>query len=114
MAFATTEDLADFLGRDEFNAAEEKRAELLLELASNTIINYCNRLSFTEDEPVPTIVKLVNLEVAKRGFSNPEGYSQRSVGDVNVSFSSAIASAGMFLTLAEQKALNPYRFRSHT
>lgn len=79
-SFATADELAARLGRSSLSTAEEAQAELLLQLATGLVAEAAG-----EDDdwardlfPVPTLVKTITIEVARRGFLNPDGATSSS------------------------------------
>jgi hypothetical protein len=56
-------------------------------------------------QDVPDRVRQIVLAVARRSLSNPDGYSQTSVGDVSVSYSRTGMEGAIYLTRAEHRAV---------
>ena len=168
MPFATPAELETYVGRT-FDAAQFKRAELLLNIATGAIQEFTqqrleratstvtlypdrftvflperpvvsvrsvmyNNLNFmgwrlTEAglvhrswpgpvqvtyvhgyDPIPWDVKGVCLDVARRGLTNPEGFVQKTVGDVSVSHGAHSGLAvGLQLADREKETLDSYR-----
>lgn len=85
----TTAELALMLGSE----VDEDRAALLLELAGDLCASIVT--------PLPDEAKVVVLGVAARGYTNPEGLTQETVGPYNVSH----RWSGIYLTSQERAAL---------
>lgn len=78
MAYATTDDLQDFLGNEWEVASDSTRATRLLRMASGLVDAEAGR-SWVPGEVPDQIVDVV-CAVAGRGFTNPGGAEVRAVG----------------------------------
>lgn len=58
---------------------------------------------------VPDSVKGVCLSVAGRGYSNPDGIKQETVGAVSVTYNSPLYTTGVYLTEQERVDLGKYQ-----
>lgn len=91
--------------------AERTRAEDILDSASELIRDVAGKtwVSTTTGvlESVPRRVRSICVEVAYRAFGNPQGLSQRTIGDDSKSFDRAKREGGeaVYLTTAEEKAI---------
>jgi hypothetical protein len=104
VAFASTQDVADRLGRD-LTAGEETSVDLLIELVTGVIAEAAG-----EDDawaaalsPVPVVIKAVTVEVVCRGLANPNSLEslQETLGQHN--YSARFREAGLWLTDHEER-----------
>lgn len=107
-ALATLEQLADRLGMavDELN---EARAQAALDDAS-VLVRSETGFTWVDAEgelieDVPDIAVAICLAVAKRAYENPSGATQKTVGDVSVTYPETSA----YLTLDERRVLSRLR-----
>lgn len=88
MAYASADDVAARLGRGPLTAEQTAQAELLLELAAAAIQSETERTDeqIRAIDPLPPILRVVSLEVAVRGMTNPAGLvsRQETVGAASV------------------------------
>lgn len=90
---------------------EADRAEHLLDEASELIRDVAGKTWLVADtnvlENVPRRVARICVSAAYRAFVNPEGLSQRSIGDSSKSYDRAQREGGedVYLTAAEEKAV---------
>lgn len=84
MALVDITAFEDRLGRPMTDTSEIVRATSALEDASTLVLDEGDA-TWTADT-APDIVKTIVLTVARRVFENPEGASQKSVGDASVSY----------------------------
>jgi hypothetical protein len=91
--------------------AERDRAEDCLDAASELIRDAAGKTWTDEDTAalidVPRRVRTICVEAAARGFRNPEGLSQRTIGDSSKSFDRAGREGGeaVYLTSEEERAV---------
>lgn len=57
------------------------------------------------DPEMPEVISAITLAVAARGYRNPDGKTQTSVGDVSVSYSRQSGEGAIYLTKSEAKAI---------
>lgn len=84
--------------------SDEARAEAVLEDASTLVRAEAGTTWVTDDEldeDIPDIIVIVTLAAARRGFLNPDGFTQETLGDHSVSYG---ARGAVYLT-AEEKSL---------
>lgn len=86
MALVALTDFEDRLGRTLTDAAEISRANAAIEDASTVVLEVGDSTWTSAD--VPDAAATVVLSVARRVFENPEGATQKSVGDLSVSYGS--------------------------
>lgn len=90
---------------------ERTRAESILFETSSLIRDIAGKTWANESTnallPVPFRVRQIALSVAFRAFTNPEGLTQRTIGDSSKSFDRAKREGGeaVYLTAAEEKAV---------
>ncbi|ACV09807.1 hypothetical protein [Jonesia denitrificans] len=97
MAYATTDDLQDFLGNEWEVASDSTRATRLLRMASGLVDAEAGR-SWVPGEVPDQIVDVV-CAVAGRGFTNPGAQKSEQLDDY--SSSSVVSEAGLYLTDSE-------------
>lgn len=85
MALVDVSEFTARLGR-ELDATETVRAISALEDASRLVLDVGDS-GWTADD-VPDVVATVIMQVARRAFENPDGATQKSVGDLSVSYGS--------------------------
>lgn len=102
-------DVAEFtarLGRT-LDATETTRAINAIEDASRLVLDVGD--STWTDVDVPDVVATVVLQVARRAFDNPDGATQKSMGDASVSYGSAgdgrSSPGALYLTKDERRAV---------
>lgn len=103
---AHVEALADWIGEPISEAVDTKRAEGVLSLASAMARRYAG--ATWGDAEVPDGVAEVVLQVAARGYTNPEGWRDERVDDWGGS-GRAVPEAGLFLTASEKSILDEHR-----
>lgn len=104
MAFATTTDVGDRLGRT-LTAGEETTVDLLLDLATAVIAEGAGQ----DDDwaaaltPVPTVLKAICIELTCRALANPNGLDSlaESIGQAN--YSARFREYGLWLTDYEER-----------
>lgn len=57
------------------------------------------------DPAMPEVIRAITLAVAARGYRNPDGKTQTSVGDVSISYGRS-GEGAIFLTRSETRAVN--------
>lgn len=96
-------DLASYLGRAGI-AVDDVSADLYVDLANGLVSDVVGEL-----DPVPTRVKAIALEVAARGYRNPNGYTSvtTSFDDSSKTWRRELSGsqAGIYLTDAERDEL---------
>jgi hypothetical protein len=107
MALVALSEFTDRLGRT-LDVTETPRANAALEDASTVVLD-AGDSTWTEVD-VPDPVKTVVLAVARRVFENPEGATQKSVGDLSLSYGSNSDGGGrsqsaLTLTSAERRTV---------
>lgn len=104
MALVDTSELTARLGRS-LDGTETTRAANVLEDASRLVLNVGD--STWTDDDVPDVVATVVLQVARRAFENPDGVTQKSVGDASVSYGGArqggSTDGALYLTKEERR-----------
>lgn len=86
MALAALTEFEARLGRTLVDTDEISRAETALDDASTVVLEVGDDTWTAEN--VPDAAATVVLTVARRVFENPEGATQKSVGDLSVSYGS--------------------------
>lgn len=96
--------LEDFEARlaEPLTADERKRAELLLQDASDLVREEVGPVEIPD--PAPFTVRQLVMDLAGRVFSNPKGITTENIGDYSYSLSRAQIN-GMALMPAEREAL---------
>lgn len=89
--FASRSDVQTRLGRD-LTDAEADQTDLLLELATGAIAEACNTTSALS--PVPTMVRVLCIEVVTRVLLNPDGVKSGSESLGAYSHSATYANGG--------------------
>lgn len=102
---ASTDQFADWLGVT-LTGSDLTRADAILVAASSLVRSEAGRT--WEGETVPDDVAAVVLQAAERKYRNPGGETQKTVGDVSVSYSSGVA-VGLYLTDDEKIIVRRYR-----
>lgn len=96
---------------DDFDDAERDRAEGLLDEASELIRDVAGKTWLDPDlgipVDVPRRVARICVAVAKRGFENPEGLTQRVIGDSSKGYDRTGREGGeaVYLTAEEESAI---------
>jgi len=96
---------------DDFLDEERDRAEGLLDEASELIRDVAGKTWLDPDTGIPTgvprRVARICVAAAKRGFENPEGLAQRTIGDSSKSYDRAGREGGeaVYLTAEEESAI---------
>ena len=110
---AFVQDLADWLGEPIADNADVKRAEKVLDYAS-MLVREAAGTDFDGDGAtqavVPTKVQLVTLQVAARGYTNPDSWGNERVDDWGAG-GRPIEELGMYLTATERQILAEFRPR---
>lgn len=102
---ASTDQFADWLGVT-LTGSDLTRADSILVAASSLVRSEAGRT--WEDETVPDDVVAVVLQAAERKYRNPAGETQKTVGDVSVSYGNS-AAVGLYLTDDEKIVVRRYR-----
>lgn len=105
MAYATVEDLQDYLGNEWDVQADEKRAARLLRQASALARKYAGRT--WPDGEVPEDVQDVVCASAGRGFTNPNAEKSEQLDDY--SSSRVVSEAGLYFSESEILILEDYK-----
>lgn len=119
MSFATVEDVATRLARD-LTAEEGAKAELLLEFAQGAIAASCDKTDAWAAAltPVPSILRLLTVELVVRSMRNPGGLRSQSetLGQYQSSESYADAGngGGLLLTATEELLVRRVVFGSNS
>lgn len=103
-AYATTQELQDWLGNEWTVADDEKRAERLLRMASALVRRYTKKV--WTDEPAPDDVKDVVCAAAGRSFTNPNAETRSSIDDFQ--YGQKVDEAGLYFTESEVMILEDY------
>lgn len=100
MAFATTEDVADRLGRV-LSAGEEQSITFLLDGAT-AVIALAAGSDSDDIDPVPDLLRFLAVELACRALANPNSLDslQEQIGQAN--YSARFRDAGLMLTRTEE------------
>lgn len=112
-ALASIEGLVRKLGItvDDLPPGEAERGEHLLEEASELIRDVAGMTWVDETTgtltPVPRRIRMICIASAFRAFNNPEGLTQRSIGDSSRSYDRSKREGGeaVYLTAAEEKSI---------
>ncbi|OHV42193.1 hypothetical protein BBK14_11265 [Parafrankia soli] len=99
---------AELTARPGFDGLDEAEAEALLDDASALVrLEARGLLDDVVSPDTPGAVRVVVIQMARRGWSNPAGYQQESLGDhsytAGVSGSSGVAT--LYLTAREKKII---------
>jgi hypothetical protein len=100
MAFASTNDIADRLGRD-LSAGEEQSVTLLLEGAQAIIEDHAQKAEADMAE-VPGILRFVAIELVCRALANPNQLASLSEGLGQHNYTARFRDTGIWLTKAEE------------
>jgi hypothetical protein len=104
-------DLSDWLGEPITEAADVTRAESVLAAASVLVRNFTGKTWLVDeliDPALPDDVLMVAVQVAARGYINPEGWRDEQVDDWS-GRGRVVPEAGLFLTASEKTILGTYR-----
>jgi hypothetical protein len=103
MAFASTEDVADWLGRD-LTAAETPSVELLLDLATAMIADAAGENDAWAEalDPVPDVLRGLTLVQVARVMANPNGLRNIAENLGQFNYSAAFRPEGLGLTDLER------------
>lgn len=102
---ATVEDLSEWVGEPINTDEDQKRALKVLNYASMLVRNQIGKPTLGESgEIVPDVAHLVTIQVASRGYLNPESFGYESVDDWRGG-ARPIAEEGMYLTATERGML---------
>lgn len=108
---AEVSDLADWLGEPISEDADVKRAESVLRAASALVRRFTEKPWLAPDgslDPaMPDDVTLVTIQVAARGYSNPEGWANEAVDDWRGG-GRIVEEAGLYLTASEKAVLGAH------
>ena len=111
-AFATVDDLSEWLGETIEQEADRIRADRCLRAASNRIRGYTKR-DWTDGDghladPLPEALQDVCLAAAGRFYTNPGGETQwtRQIDDAMDGGSRRVDEAGIYLTASEMRTLD--------
>jgi len=114
-AFATVQNLADWLGEPITDTGDISRANGALAMASALVRTETGKQWVDEHaslvNPLPDALSLVTLQAAARAYSNPEGLTSERVDDAQVS--RKVDEAGVYLTASERDLLTPLAGRPH-
>lgn len=104
MAFATTTDVGDRLGRT-LTAGEETTVDLLIELAQGVIADAAGEDDdwVTALSPVPVVLKALTIELVCRALANPNGLESlaESIGQAN--YQARFREYGLWLSEYEER-----------
>jgi hypothetical protein len=103
MAFATTDNIADRLGRD-LSAGEQQSVTLLIEGAQAVIAAACDKDDAWAEalDPVPKIVRTVAIELVCRAVANPNSLQSLQEGLGQHNYSARFRDCGILLTPHEE------------
>lgn len=103
--------LADWLGEPIVEAVDVKRAESVLRAASSLVRRFTDKAWLTDagvvDPAMPDDVAIVTIQVAARGYSNPEGWANEAADDWRGG-GRVVDEAGLFLTASEKAVLSAH------
>lgn len=106
---AMVEDLSEWLGEPIVEDADQKRAAWALRMASELVRQEADRPDeWGSDGAVPEPVRLVTLQAAARGYTNPESWRDERTDDWGGS-GRPLSEVGLYLTATERRMLAPYR-----
>lgn len=112
---ASVTDLADWLGEPiEAYSVDEKRAEMVLNYASVLVREHTGQEWADDSLPaggLPEKVRMVTLQVAARGYSNPDSWGNERLDDWGGG-GRPIEELGMYLTATEKAILGSFRPRT--
>lgn len=103
----TVQDLSDWLGEPIAEAEDVTRAGSVLGAASVLVRNYVGK-TWDGGDPVPDEVAIVVVQVAARGYTNPEGWRDERTDDW-AGQGKPVPEAGLFLTASEKAILAAHR-----
>ena len=107
---ASVTDLADWLGEPIAETEDTKRATSVLRGASSLVRSFTDKtwlVSDALDPAMPEDVTLVTIQVAARGYSNPEGWANESADDWRGG-GRVVDEAGLYLTASEKAILSAH------
>lgn len=111
MPLAEVEDLSEWLGEPIAEDADRRRAAWALRLASELVRQEADRPDdWGAGADVPEPVKLVTLQAAARGYTNPESWRDERTDDWGGS-GRPVQELGLYLTATERRMLAPYRVK---
>lgn len=103
--------LADWLGEPIVEGVDATRAESVLRAASSLVRRFTEKSWLTPagdlDPALPEDVALVTIQVAARGYSNPEGWANESLDDWRGG-GRIVEEAGLYLTASEKAVLGAH------
>lgn len=109
---AGVQQLSDWLGEPIQDDQDVARAGLVLAAASVLVRNFTEKSWLTEagtiDPDLPDDVLMVTVQVAARGYSNPEGWRDERTDDW-AGQGRVVPEAGLFLTASERDILSGHR-----
>lgn len=110
--FATTTDVATFLGRH-LNGAEEEQVQLWLKTVEAAVLARVPDMAerIEAGEISADLVRSVVAGVVVRRVNNPSGMRSERIDDYSYSLASDAASASLWLTEDEWALLMPSRYR---
>lgn len=111
---ASVTELADWLGEPiEADSPDAKRAGMVLDFASMLVRDHTGR-EWTDEAAsgtLPEKVRMVALQVAARGYSNPDSWGNERLDDWGAG-GRPIEELGMYLTATEKAILGNFRPRT--
>ena len=111
---ASVTELADWLGEPiEADSVDAKRAGMVLAYASVLVRDHTGR-DWAEEintDRLPEKVRMVTLQAAARGYSNPDSWGNERLDDWGGS-GRPIEELGMYLTATEKAILGSFRPRT--
>jgi len=109
---ATVPALSDWLGEPITEGEDATRAGSVLVAASALVRNFTGKTWLTDaggiDPDLPDDVLMVTVQVAARGYANPEGWRDERVDDWSGQ-GRPVPEAGLFLTASERAILTGHR-----
>lgn len=108
---ASVQQLSDWLGEPIQDETDVKRAGSVLAAASVLVRNFTGKTWVTDGSVEPNLpddVPMVTVQVAARGYSNPEGWRDERTDDW-AGNGRVVPEAGLFLTASERDILSGHR-----
>lgn len=113
---ATVQQLSDWLGEPITDEADKTRAGSVLTAASVLVRNFTEKtwlVNGAVDPALPDDVLMVTIQVAARGYTNPEGWRDERIDDF-AGQGRVVPEAGLFLTATERDILAGHRAKKVT
>lgn len=106
--YVSVEDLSEWIGEPIQEEWDVKRAQSVIRYAQTLCTDYTGKT--WEPGQTPEKVEQVIIQVASRGYLNPESWAYESIDDWRAG-NRPIAELGMYLTDTEKGMLDEYRVK---